>query len=106
MAANVYELDHLLPGRDMADPDALTVRGADLTFMHLRHTAITRLGEAGCPPHEIAAISGHSLKTVTDILERYLVRTAAIARVAFQRRLDAEAASAAEAEAVKQGEAG
>ncbi len=91
LEARSYELEHLLPGRDMADPEAFTVRARDLTFMHLRHTAITRLGEAGCAPNEIAAISGHSLKTVTDILERYLVRTATVARVAFQRRLDAEA---------------
>ncbi len=89
-----YELDHLLPGRDMVDPGAFRVRAKDLTFMHLRHTAITRLGEAGSPPGEIAAISGHSLKTVTEILERYLVRTATVARAAFQRRLDAEAQAA------------
>ncbi len=90
-AAGAYELDHLMPGRDMADADAFRVAMADLTFMHLRHTAITRLAEAGCDPQTIASISGHSLKTVGEILERYMVRTAEIACGAFQRRLGAAA---------------
>jgi integrase len=35
-----------------------------LTFHDLRGTAVTRLAEAGCTEAEIAAITGHSLKTV------------------------------------------
>jgi hypothetical protein len=42
------------------------------------------------PIAEIAAITGHSLKTVDTILERYLVRTGTLAASAFQKRLAAE----------------
>ena len=37
------------------------------------------LSEAGCSPQPIATITGHSLKTVTVILDRYLARTRALA---------------------------
>ncbi len=33
------------------------------------------LSEAGCTAQQIAPISGHSLKTITVILDRYLART-------------------------------
>lgn len=59
---------------------------AELQFKALRHTAITRLGEAGCTPQEIAAISGHSLKTCVHILNTYNVATKKMARSAFRRR--------------------
>lgn len=62
-----------------------------LFFMHLRHTAITRLAEAGVEIPGIAAITGHSLASAQAIVDRYLVRTASLARGAFQKRLDAEA---------------
>ncbi|MEI7710718.1 MAG: hypothetical protein WCI94_04750 [Rhodospirillales bacterium] len=98
-ATPVFEIDYLLPGRDMTDAKAFTVRMQDLTFMRLRHTAITRLAEADCDPQLISAISGHSLATVQHILERYMVRTAKMAKVAFGKRLHAEA----EPEAIEQG---
>lgn len=60
---------------------------AALTFRTLRHTAVTRLGEAGCTAIEIAAVTGHSLKTVETILEIYLVRTKKMAANAFRKRL-------------------
>jgi len=47
----------------------------DLHFHDLRGTAITMLAEAGCTVPEIAAVTGHSLKHVTHILELYLSRT-------------------------------
>ena len=50
-----------------------------LHFHDLRGTAVTMLSEAGCSPQQIAAITGHSLKTVTVILDRYLARTRALA---------------------------
>lgn len=37
------------------------------------------LSEAGYSPQPIATITGHSLKTVTVILDRYLARTRALA---------------------------
>lgn len=62
-----------------------------LQFRHLRHTAITRLAEAGVDTKDIAAITGHSLATVNQILEHYLVRTRKLARRGFAQRLAAEA---------------
>jgi integrase len=47
----------------------------ELHFHDLRGTAVTLLSEAGCTPQQIATITGHSLKTVHRILERYLART-------------------------------
>jgi integrase len=41
----------------------------------LRRTAVIRLAEAGCTVPQIAAITGHSLKQVENILETYFVRT-------------------------------
>jgi len=52
---------------------------ADLHFHDLRGTAITMLAEAGCTTPQIAAITGHSLKTVTTILDKYLARTRVLA---------------------------
>ncbi|MGB5903076.1 MAG: tyrosine-type recombinase/integrase [Xanthobacteraceae bacterium] len=52
---------------------------ADLHFHDLRGTAVTMLAEAGCTTPQIAAITGHSLKTVTTILDKYLARTRVLA---------------------------
>jgi integrase len=51
----------------------------NLHFHDLRGTAITMLAEAGCTTPQIAAITGHSLKTVTTILDKYLARTRVLA---------------------------
>ena len=91
MAPEGFEVDHLMPGRDMRDPGAFTIHARELTFMQLRHTAVTRLAEADCDTGLICTITGHSQDTATSIIERYLVKTAKMARMAFQRRLDAEA---------------
>lgn len=42
-----------------------------LTFHDLRGTAVTRLAVAGCSTPEIAAITGHSLKSVDGILDKH-----------------------------------
>ncbi|MCP1754385.1 tyrosine-type recombinase/integrase [Bradyrhizobium elkanii] len=63
-----------LPGSDEA---------VDLHFHDLRGTAVTLLSEAGCTPQQIATITGHSLKTVHRILERYLARTRGLAEQAM-----------------------
>lgn len=85
-----FEVDYLMPGRDSVDPDAFRIFVDELQFMHLRHTAITRLAEAGCDDELISQITGHSPNTVKEILKRYLVRTRKLARLAFQKRLEAE----------------
>jgi integrase len=64
----------LLPGSD---------RRVELHFHDLRGTAVTLLSEAGCTPQQIATITGHSLKTVHRILERYLARTRGLAEQAI-----------------------
>jgi integrase len=55
----------------------------DLHLHDLRSTAVTMLAEAGCTVPQIAAITGHSLKTVTTIFESYLSRARALAEQAF-----------------------
>jgi integrase len=66
---------------------SVTLPGSDdpvqLHFHDLRGTAITLLSEAGCTPQQIATITGHSLKTVHRILERYLARTRGLAEQAI-----------------------
>lgn len=54
-----------------------TIKG--LHFHDLRGTAVTMLAEAGCTTPQIASITGHSLKTVSQILDKYLARTRALA---------------------------
>jgi integrase len=66
---------------------SVTLPGSDqhveLHFHDLRGTAVTLLSEAGCTPQQIATITGHSLKTVHRILERYLARTRGLAEEAI-----------------------
>jgi integrase len=47
----------------------------DLHFHDLRGTSVTLLSEASCSHQQVASITGHTLKTVHHILERYLART-------------------------------
>ncbi|UPT97247.1 tyrosine-type recombinase/integrase [Bradyrhizobium barranii subsp. apii] len=63
-----------LPGQDEL---------VELHFHDLRGTAVTLLSEANCTPQQIATITGHSLKTVHRILERYLARTRGLAEQAI-----------------------
>ena len=49
-------------------------------FHDLRGTAITRYAELGMTAEMISAITGHSIKTVVQILERYMSRTEKMAR--------------------------
>jgi hypothetical protein len=46
---------------------------AEKRFQDLRDTAVTRLALAGCSIAEIAAITGHSLNSITQIIKHYLV---------------------------------
>jgi integrase len=56
-----------------------------LHFHDLRGTAVTRLAEAGCEIPEIASITGHSLRSVSAILDKYLARTDKIALAAIAK---------------------
>lgn len=46
---------------------------ADLQFLDLRDTAVTRLALAGCSKWQIASITGHSFESIDRILKHYLV---------------------------------
>jgi integrase len=54
-----------------------------LHFHDLRGSAVTRLAEAGCTEAEIAAITGHSLRQVGSMLDRYLNRSEKLAEAAI-----------------------
>jgi hypothetical protein len=96
-----FACDYVPRGQDLADEHAFTVPAARLQLRHLRHTAITRLNEAGCSSRLISTVSGHSEKSVVDILDTYVVRTRAGAALAFKTRLDHERE---QAEAAKLGQ--
>jgi integrase len=55
------------------------------TYHDLRGSAVTRLAEAGCTTAEIASVTGHSLGDAGRILDRYLKRTAALAKSAISK---------------------
>lgn len=57
----------------------------DLTFHDLRGTAVTRLSEAERTPQEIATITGHSLRDVGVILDKYSARTDKLAIAAIAK---------------------
>lgn len=52
---------------------------AEQHFHDIRGTAITLFAEAGATVPQIASITGHSLKEVGSILEKYLARTSTLA---------------------------
>lgn len=52
----------------------------------LRHSCIVQLARAGCTNAEIAAITGHALSSVADILSHYLPRDSQVARNAQIKR--------------------
>ena len=58
---------------------------ADRTFHDLRGTAVTRLAEAECSHAEIAAITGHSMRSVNVIIDKYLARTNKLALAAIAK---------------------
>ena len=58
-----------------ASPFRYSTNPCELHFHDLRGTTVTLLSESGSNPQQIATITGHSLKTVHRILERYLART-------------------------------
>jgi integrase len=57
----------------------------DLHFHDIRGTTVTLLAEAGCTVPEIAAITGHSLRSAQDIPDKYLARTGKLADSAIAK---------------------
>ena len=68
------------------------IRPCGLEVGHaIGHELATRMGEAGIDNKAIAEITGHSYKSIENILEIYMLRTAQLSRDAFRQRLAAEA---------------
>lgn len=86
-----FAVDYLVAGRSTDARDAYVVRLDELWFMHLRHTAVVRMAEAGVDLVQIAAVTGHSEQTVQQIMQHYAVKTGRLAAQAFKRRLAHEA---------------
>jgi integrase len=61
---------------------------ATLTFADLRDTCVTWLARAGCELPEIAAITGHSMKSIYSILKHYLQIDEKLADSAIGKLLD------------------
>lgn len=58
--------------------------------MRLRHTVVTMLYRAGATIPEIAAIIGHTIGSLSSIIEKYGLRDKETAGNAIQKRLDRE----------------
>lgn len=73
--------------REIADSvvPALVCGNEKLLFMDLRRTAVVNLARAGCTVPEIAAITGHSKKTIYALLETYLPTDAVVAENAIAK---------------------
>ncbi len=67
------------------------VQMSALKFMHLRHTAVSRMAESGSNALDISGVTGHTVKSIDTIIDRYLVGTAKLAARAFAQRLQNEA---------------
>jgi hypothetical protein len=62
-----------------------------LHLADMRGTAVTLLAEAGCTIPEIVSITGHTIKSANQILEKYLARTKAISDAAILKFENSEA---------------
>jgi integrase len=72
----------------------------DRTFHDLRRTAVTKMFISGCSEAEIATITGHSHKTVHQILDKhYFHRDLELAENALLKRAEYEANHVARREA-------
>jgi hypothetical protein len=67
--------------------DPLRIPTAWLTMRVLPHTCITALHDAGCVREQIRAITGHTIASINEVLERYTKLTADQAGAALARRL-------------------
>jgi len=67
--------------------DPLRIPTAWLTMRVLRHTCITALHDAGCVREQIRAITGHTISSINEILDRYTKLTADQAGAALAKRL-------------------
>ncbi|NYT42289.1 hypothetical protein HZY97_16070 [Sphingomonas sp. R-74633] len=82
--------DHAAATARAAGNEDLAAALEALEFRDARRTCVTRLANLGMSVPTIAAITGHSIKTVERIIETYLVRTAAQAGRGIVALLGAE----------------
>ncbi|WP_398473375.1 hypothetical protein [Tardiphaga sp.] len=73
----------LPPCKSLAAPE-----GTGFTFPDLRDTSVTWYARAGCTVPEIASITGHSLKSIYDILKHYLALDGHLADSAVRKLVD------------------
>lgn len=69
------------------EDEALAKELAEIQFRDLRRSCVVWLGELGLEDSAISAITGHSLKTIQEMLEIYMPRTEAMAARAVVARL-------------------
>jgi integrase len=67
--------------------DPMRIPTAWLTMRTLRHTCITALHDAGRVREQIRAITGHTIASINEVLDRYTKLTADQAGAALKRRL-------------------
>ena len=58
-----------------------------LTMRVLRHTCISALHDASCVREQIRAITGHTIASINEVLDRYTKLTADQAGAALAKRL-------------------
>jgi len=78
--------------KDTVDKAGLT----DLWFHDLRRTCVVRLARAGLTIPQICAITGHTLKSATTIVETYLPRDATVAAEGIKKLEEYESKIASE----------
>jgi integrase len=70
--------------------DPMRIPTAWLTMRTLRHTCITALHDAGCTREQIRPITGHTIASINEVLDRYTKLTAEQAGAALSKRLSHE----------------
>jgi len=67
--------------------DPMHLRTEWFTMRVLRHTCIIALHDAGCVREQIRAITGHTIASINEVLDRYTKLTADQAGAALAKRL-------------------
>jgi len=67
--------------------DPMRIPTSWLTMRTLRHTCITALHDAGCAREQIRAITGHTISSINEVLDRYAKLTIDQASAALSKRL-------------------
>ena len=82
-----FKTDYTL---DIDGEEINSIETASLLFSWLRHTAVTELAIAGNDAPQIAGVTGHSIQTCQNIIDRYMLPTGEMATAAINNRLEWE----------------